>query len=157
MQAVLQRVTSAQVSVNGEVVGRCGKGFFILLGVFEGDGEEDAELLAEKISKLRVFEDENGKMNKSAGDVGGSMLVVSQFTLCANYVHGNRPDFLAAAKPDRANELYEYFSKLLRNLVEKGVENGVFGADMQIDAHLDGPVTIVMDSDKLKKRSENKK
>ena len=151
MQAVLQRVKRAQVSVDGEVKGRCGKGFLILLGVFEGDCEEDARLLAEKIAKMRVFEDENGKMNRSVNDVGGGALVISQFTLCANYVHGNRPDFLSAAKPDAANALYEYFSSLLRNLVEQGVENGVFGADMQIEALLDGPVTIVADSLKLKK------
>lgn len=150
MTAVLQRVKKAAVSVDGKVTGACEHGFFILLGVFEGDTAEDARLLAEKIAKLRVFEDENGKMNRSINDVGGSALVVSQFTLCANYSHGNRPDFLCAAKPAAANELYEYFSSLLRTLVKGGVGNGVFGADMQIEAHCDGPVTIVMESDKLK-------
>ena len=151
MQAVLQRVIEASVSVDGEVKGRCKNGFFILLGVFEGDGETEARLLAEKIAKLRVFEDDAGKMNRSINEVGGSALVISQFTLCADYRHGNRPDFLAAAKPGRANELYEYFSALLRNLIQAGVENGVFGADMRIEAICDGPVTIVMDSEKLKK------
>ena len=155
MQAVLQRVNKASVSVDGEVKGRCQKGLFILLGVFEGDTEEDARLLAEKIAKLRIFEDENGKMNRSIVDVGGSALVISQFTLCANYAHGNRPDFLSAAKPDLAKPLYEYFSSLLRTLIPAGVENGVFGADMQIEAHCDGPVTIVMDSGKLKKSPKN--
>ena len=153
MQAVLQRVKRAEVSVGGEVKGRCGKGLFILLGVFEGDTEQDARLLAEKIARLRIFEDENGKMNLSANDVGGGALVVSQFTLCAHYEHGNRPDFLAAAKPVEANALYEYFSALLRSLVTAGVENGVFGADMQIETLCDGPVTIVMDSNKLKKKN----
>lgn len=152
MQAVLQRVKRAEVSVDGEIKGRCGNGFFILLGVFEGDVREDADLLCEKIAKLRVFEDENGKMNRSINDVGGSTLIISQFTLCANYVHGNRPDFLSAAKPETANELYEYFSARMRTLVEQGVQNGVFGADMQIEALCDGPVTIVMDSNKLKKK-----
>lgn len=151
MQAVLQRVTSATVSVDGKVVGSCGDGFFILLGVFEGDEKKDAELLAEKIAKLRVFKDENGKMNRSVNDIGGSVLVVSQFTLCANYVHGNRPDFLSAAKPDYANRMYEYFTSLMRNLVSGTVETGIFGADMKIESHLDGPVTILMDSNMLKK------
>lgn len=155
MQAVLQRVKRAEVSVADEVKGKCAKGFFILLGVFQGDGRTDAELLAQKISKLRVFEDENGKMNRSINDVGGSALVISQFTLCANYEHGNRPDFFAAAHPDEAKALYEYFSECLRSLVEHGAENGVFGADMQIDAVCDGPVTIVMDSGKLKKNKQN--
>ncbi len=155
MQAVLQRVTSAEVSVNGDVKGRCGVGLLILLGVFESDEEEDARLLAEKIAKLRIFEDENRKMNRSINDVGGSALVISQFTLCANYLHGNRPDFFMAARPDQAETLYEYFSELMRKLVPGGIENGVFGADMKIDAHCDGPVTIVMDSGKLRRsRSE---
>lgn len=151
MQAVLQRVKRAAVSVDGSVTGSCQSGLFILLGVFEGDEKKDAELLAEKIAKLRIFEDENGKINKSVNDVGGGALVVSQFTLCANYAHGNRPDFLSAAKPDAAKELYEYFSALLRNLIPGGVGNGVFGADMQIEALCDGPMTIVMDSNILKK------
>jgi D-tyrosyl-tRNA(Tyr) deacylase len=150
--AVLQRVKRAAVSVDGTVRGSCKHGFFILLGVFEGDTKEDARLLAEKIAKLQVFEDENGKMNRSINDVAGSALVIPQFTLCANYEHGNRPDFLAAAKPAEANELYEYFSQLLRTLVNEGVENGVFGADMSIEALCDGPVTIVMESEKLKKK-----
>ena len=152
MTAVIQRVLKGAVSVDGTVVGKCGKGFFILLGVFEEDTQEDARLLAEKIAKLRVFEDENGKMNKAINDVNGSILAVSQFTLCANYAHGNRPDFLAAAKPEKAEPLYEYFSAHLRTLVSGGVENGRFGADMKIEALCDGPVTIVMESEKLKKK-----
>ena len=152
MTAVIQRVLNAAVSVDGEVKGRCNKGFFIVLGVFGEDTREDACLLAEKIAKLRVFEDENGKMNRAINDVNGSVLVVSQFTLCASYSHGNRPDFLAAAKPSTAEPLYEYFSSHLRTLVEGGVENGVFGADMKIETLCDGPVTIVMESEKLKKK-----
>jgi D-tyrosyl-tRNA(Tyr) deacylase len=102
MIALLQRVTESSVSVDGQIIGRCGKGLMILLGVLEGDSESDALALAEKIHKLRIFEDENGKMNRSVCDIEGSALVISQFTLAANYAHGNRPDFLAAAKPDIA-------------------------------------------------------
>lgn len=150
MKAVLQRVKQSSVSVGGETVGACGKGFMILLGVAEGDTETDAELLARKIVKLRVFEDENGKMNRSLQDIGGELLVISQFTLLANYRHGNRPDFLASAKPEQANRLYEYFKRLLREDIPH-VEAGIFGADMQVSILNDGPVTIVMDSEELKK------
>lgn len=154
MKAVLQRVRQSSVSVDGQTVGACGKGFMILLGVAEGDTETDAELLATKIVKLRVFEDENGKMNLSLGDVGGELLVISQFTLLANYRHGNRPDFLASAKPDVANRLFEYFKELLRAEIPH-VESGIFGADMQVSILNDGPVTIVMDSAELKKPGKN--
>ena len=151
MTAVLQRVKRAAVSVDGTVRGSCKHGFFILLGVFEGDTREDARLLAEKIAKLRVFEDENGKMNRSINDVGGSALVISQFTLCANYEHGNRPDFLASAKPDEANRLYEYFKALAAKEIRR-VESGEFGAHMMVSLCNEGPVTIVMDSEVLKKK-----
>ena len=146
MTCVIQRVTRASVSVEGETVGRCENGLLLLLGVWQNDTEKDADVLAAKIAKLRIFSDENGKMNRSVVDIGGSILAISNFTLCANYKHGNRPDYISAEKPDRANALYEYFVASLRKLVEGGVECGRFGADMKIDASLDGPVTITMDS-----------
>jgi D-tyrosyl-tRNA(Tyr) deacylase len=123
----------------------------ILLGVAEGDTEEEAEILSKKIVNLRIFEDENGKMNRSIKDIDGEILVISQFTLLANYSHGNRPDFLASAKPDVANRLYEYFKALL-SLEIRRVESGVFGAHMEVSLLNNGPVTIVMDSDVLKKK-----
>lgn len=150
MKAVLQRVKRSEVMVDGSVVGSCGAGLMILLGVAVGDTEQDACALASKILKLRIFEDENGKMNKSITDIGGEALVVSQFTLLANYKGGNRPDYLASEKPARANELYEYFSELMRASLSH-VGNGVFGADMEVTIINDGPVTIVMDSADLKK------
>jgi D-tyrosyl-tRNA(Tyr) deacylase len=121
----------------------------MLLGVSEGDTREDCELLARKALNLRIFTDENGKMNLSVKDVGGEALVVSNFTLMANYRKGNRPDYLAAAKPDEANALYEYFLTLMRGEL-KNVGSGVFGAHMEIDICADGPVTIVMESEELK-------
>lgn len=150
MKAVLQRVTHAQVEVDGEAVGRCGHGFLILLGVAQGDTEREAELLCKKIVNLRVFEDDAGKMNRSILDVNGEALVISQFTLMANCRHGNRPDFMASAKPDVAIPLYEYFKKLISESIPH-VECGVFGADMKVSLLNDGPVTIVLDTDTLKK------
>jgi len=150
MIAVLQRAISASVTADGVPSGKCGKGFLILLGVLKEDTAADALLLAEKISKLRVFSDEDGKMNLSLKDVSGGALVVSNFTLGANYSHGNRPDFFESAPPSVAEPLYEEFSALLRERIG-AVETGVFGADMQISLEADGPVTIVMDSEKLKK------
>jgi len=151
MIAVIQRVTSAKVVVNSAVVGECQRGFAILLGVAKGDGLEDADLLAAKISKLRVFEDENGKMNKALDDVSGSCVVVSQFTLMADYSHGNRPSFFDAAPPDIAEPTYEYFCQKLKSLIAGDVQTGIFGADMKYEIHNDGPVTIIMDSLKLRK------
>ncbi|MBR6794932.1 MAG: D-tyrosyl-tRNA(Tyr) deacylase [Clostridia bacterium] len=153
MIAVLQRVTRASVTADGVPTGTCGQGFVILLGVLEGDTEEEARLLAEKISKFRIFSDENGKMNLALGDLGGEVLVVSNFTLCANYAHGNRPDYMEAEKPPRACELYEYFVSLMRERTES-VGTGVFGADMEITMKADGPVTIVMDSEILKNKGK---
>lgn len=150
MKAVLQRVTHAEVAVDGEVVGSCGHGFMVLLGVAEGDTQKDAELLCRKIVNLRVFEDDAGKMNRSILDVEGEMLVISQFTLMANCRHGNRPDFMASAKPAEAIPLYEYFKKLAAESVKR-VECGIFGADMKVSLLNDGPVTIVLDTDILKK------
>lgn len=151
MKALIQRVKSASVSIDGEIVSSIEQGYLILLGVKKGDDAEDARLLAEKIGKLRVFSDENGKMNRSVTDIGGSILVVSQFTLCANYAHGNRPDFLNAEAPDAANALYLHFVSLLRDM---GIptETGRFGADMQVALVNDGPVTIDMESEVLRKR-----
>ena len=151
MRAVVQRVSSASVEVDGQVVGSCQKGYLILLGVAAGDTESDAELLCKKIAALRIFRDENDKMNLSICDIDGEALVISQFTLLANYRHGNRPDFLASAKPDEANRLYEYFKELLSHVLRR-VECGVFGADMKVSLTNDGPVTICMDSEVLKKK-----
>lgn len=147
MRAVIQRVKESSVSVDGEIKGAVGKGYNILLGVMQGDTEAQAELLAAKVSKLRVFEDENGKMNKSVLDVGGEILVISQFTLCADIKKGNRPSFTDSAAPDEANRLYEYFCTCLRNEGVSKVETGVFAADMLVKIDNDGPVTIVMDTE----------
>lgn len=146
MKAVIQRVQEASVKVDGETVSSIGKGFMLLLGVMKGDSEKEAELLARKTAALRVFEDENGKMNLSVNDVGGEILSVSQFTLCADCKKGNRPSFTDSEEPVRANELYEYFcNELLKNGV-KSVKKGVFGADMKVSLINDGPVTITYDT-----------
>ena len=150
MIAVLQRVNSATVYADGEMSGNIGFGLYILLGVEKGDEKRDAELLCEKISKLRIFTDDNDKMNLSVMDVDGEIMVVSNFTLNANYAHGNRPDYLAAASPDDANQLYSYFVSLAKNKVKK-VATGVFGADMRTELSTDGPVTIIMNSAVLSK------
>lgn len=149
MIAVIQRVKNSSVSIEGQVHGECSHGLMILLGVAKDDTEEDARLLATKISKLRIFCDEKGKMNLSIKDVDGEALVVSQFTLLANYKKGNRPDYFGAAEPSIAIPLYEHFVKLMRKEV-KHVGTGVFGADMRVSILNDGPVTIVMDSNLLR-------
>lgn len=149
MIAVIQRVQNSSVSIEGKINGECSHGLMILLGVAKGDTELDAKLLATKISKLRIFCDENGKMNLSVKDVDGEVLVVSQFTLLANYKKGNRPDYFGAAEPQAAIPLYEYFVELMRAEV-KHVDTGVFGTDMKVSILNDGPVTIVMDSNQLK-------
>ena len=151
MKAVIQRVKHASVAVDGKIVGSCEEGFLVLLGVAEGDTEQEAEMLCRKIVNLRIFQDEAGKMNRSLLDIDGEMLVVSQFTLLANYRHGNRPDFMASAKPDEANRLYEYFKSLAQKELRR-VESGIFGADMKVELLNDGPVTIVMDSEVLKSK-----
>jgi D-tyrosyl-tRNA(Tyr) deacylase len=151
MKAVIQRVKHASVEVEGKIVGSCEEGFLVLLGVAEGDTEREAEMLCRKIVNLRIFEDDAGKMNRSLLDIDGEMLVVSQFTLLANYRHGNRPDFMASAKPDEANRLYEYFKSLVKKEIRR-VESGIFGADMKVELLNDGPVTIVMDSEILKSK-----
>lgn len=147
MRAVVQRVTSSKVSVDGKTVGEISNGFNVLLGVVEGDTDEQAILLAGKIARLRVFEDENGKMNLSVNDVGGEILAISQFTLCADCKKGNRPSFTLSAAPDEANRLYELFCSELSANGVRNVEKGIFGADMAVDIANDGPVTIMLDTD----------
>ncbi len=150
MKAVIQRVFNAKVYAEGVASGACGKGLYILLGVMRGDDENDAVLLAEKISKLRIFSDAVGKMNLSVKDIDGEALVVSNFTLAANYSHGNRPDYFDGAPPIEANALYEFFVSEMKKRVRR-CECGVFGSDMRTEMETDGPVTIVMDSLALKK------
>lgn len=148
MRALIQRVTRAQVSIEGELHSSIGKGYAILLGVGAEDGNEQAEKLWSKISKLRIFEDENGKTNVSLADVQGDVMVVSQFTLYANCKRGNRPSFTEAGAPDEANRLYEYFVELARRDIEH-VATGSFGAMMQVELVNDGPFTIWLDTDTL--------
>lgn len=150
MICVIQRVNSATVYADGVFSGSIDKGLYLLLGVKVGDDKKDATLLAEKISKLRIFSDENGKMNLSIKDVSGRAMVVSNFTLHANYAHGNRPDYLNSAPPALAKELYEFFIEELSARIGK-CESGVFGADMRTEMSTDGPVTILMDSLCLRK------
>ena len=148
MRAVVTRVTRASVSIDGTVRGSIGPGFLILLGVTHDDTQAQAAKLADKICGLRIFEDENGKMNLGLDAVQGQLLIVSQFTLYGSCRHGRRPDFLAAARPETAIPLYESFIALCR---EKGfhVETGEFGADMQVFSQNDGPVTILLDTEEL--------
>mgnify|MGYP004617469953 FL=1 len=144
MKIVLQRVTNAQVDVDGKTAGKIGSGLLVLLGVGQGDTEKDCERLAEKIVNLRIFSDENDKINLSLKDIDGEMLVVSQFTLYADCKKGHRPNFLNAAKPDEANRLYEYFISVCKEKVRK-VESGIFGADMKVSLLNDGPFTIILE------------
>ncbi len=152
MIAVLQRVSRAKCCVEGEIVGEIGKGLLVLLGVCSDDTKEDRELLAKKIAACRIFTDENDKMNLSVADIGGGVLVVSNFTLCADYAHGNRPSFFGAAAPDAAQAAYLLFCQALSGHLAAPVQTGRFGADMKIDMECDGPVTIVMDSRVLKNK-----
>ena len=147
MKAVIQRVKSATLSVDGVEISAIGKGLCVYFGVEVGDDETQADYIAKKIFAMRIFEDENGKMNKSLSDIGGEILLISQFTLCADTSGGNRPSFVGAEKPDRANALYEYEAAKLREYGAT-VKQGVFGADMQILQHNDGPVTIILNKDK---------
>jgi len=149
MRAVLQRVSRGVVRVNGETVGEIGAGFVILVGVGHGDGEPQAQWLARKIAGLRVFEDAEGKFNRSLLEVGGSCLVVSQFTLFADARKGRRPSFVQAAPPEVAEPLIERFAALLRAEGVPHVAMGVFGARMAVEIHNDGPVTIWLDTDEL--------
>ncbi|WP_458863767.1 D-aminoacyl-tRNA deacylase [Acidaminobacterium chupaoyuni] len=151
MRTVITRVTRAELTIEGRLHAKIGKGFLVLVGITGEDTEKEATYLAEKCVGLRVFEDENGKMNRALADVGGEILAVSNFTLYANCAHGRRPDFLAAAKPDHAVPIYEFFLSELRRLGAP-LQSGVFGADMQIDHVNDGPVTILMDTAEMMKK-----
>ncbi len=144
MKIVLQRVLKANVSVDGEIVGSVGKGFLVFLGVGKEDTKADAKRLAEKIVNLRIFSDENDKINLSLKDVNGEILVISQFTLYADCRKGNRPSFVMAGEPSIANELYEYFVDICKQSIPK-VEKGVFGADMKVDLVNDGPFTVILE------------
>ncbi len=151
MKAVIQRAACAQVSISGEVTASIGKGFLVLLGILEGDGQKEAEILADKLTGLRVFEDETGKMNRSLHDVGGELLVVSNFTLGADCRKGRRPSFIGAAKPEIAHPLYEYFLEYAQSLLKRPVSHGIFGADMQVSLVNDGPVTILLDTNDFRR------
>ena len=154
MKAVIQRVKEASVSVDGKVVGACNEGYMILLGAADGDTLEDVEILARKTANLRVFCDENDKMNKSILDIEGEILAISQFTLCADVKKGNRPSFINAMEPVKAEEYYDIFcQKLLENGVKK-VSKGIFGADMKVSLIDDGPVTIIYDTE-IWRKNEN--
>lgn len=148
MRFVIQRVTESSVAVDNAVIGRIGKGFMVLIGVSEDDTEETADKLVKKMIGLRIFEDENGKTNLSLADVGGGLLLISQFTLYANCRKGNRPSFIEAGSPEKANALYEYIIAKCREQVAV-VETGAFGAEMKVSLVNDGPFTIVLDSEKL--------
>lgn len=148
MKAVVQRVLRADLKVDGKLISEINKGLVVFMGVGQGDEEGDIIKLAAKISKLRIFEDANGKMNLSIKDIDGQILLVSQFTLYGDCSHGNRPSFIMAEKPERANSLYEQMKYLLEK-ENIPIHTGVFGADMKIDALNDGPVTIILDSKEL--------
>ena len=148
MKFVIQRVTHADVVVDGNELGRIGKGFMALIGVSKDDNETIADNMVDKMIKLRIFEDENGKTNLSLDDVGGELLLISQFTLYANCKKGNRPSFIDAGAPDEANALYEYIIERCKERVNV-VERGEFGADMKVSLLNDGPFTIVLDSSEI--------
>ena len=152
MKAVVQRIYNSSVSVDEKVAGRANEGLLVLLGVTEEDTEKEALLLAQKTANLRIFCDENDKMNLSVLDVGGEILSISNFTLCADTKKGNRPSFIGAMEHVRANELYSLYTEELKNLGVKSVEKGVFGGDMTISATLTGPVTIILDTDTWRKK-----
>lgn len=145
MKVVIQRVSEASVKVDGIVVGEINKGFMLLIGIDENDEKTDADWLVQKILNLRVFSDENDKLNLSVKDINGEILCISQFTLIADYKKGNRPSFIKAAKPDKAIPLFEYFKEELSKS-DLQIKSGIFGADMKVSLINDGPVTIVMDS-----------
>ena len=148
MRLVIQRVTEASVTIDGEISGKIGKGYLVLIGVADTDTKEIADKMIRKMIGLRIFEDEQGKTNLSLADVDGGLLLVSQFTLYANCKRGNRPSFIEAGKPDMANEMYEYIIEKCRESVDE-VQTGEFGADMKVQLLNDGPFTILLDSDQL--------
>ena len=147
MKAVIQRVSSASVKVNDELISQIDKGFLVLVGIMDDDGLEEIDIMAKKISTLRVFEDENGKMNLDIHDVDGQILAVSQFTLCADVKKGNRPSFSRSKAPNEASDMYKSFCEKLREYGVKEVKEGIFGADMKVSLLNDGPVTILFDTD----------
>ncbi len=149
MKLVVQRVKNANVVVENKTIGEIRQGFMVLLGVAPTDTKEIADFLVQKLIHLRVFEDKNQKMNLSIQDIDGELLIVSQFTLYANSNHGNRPSFTEAAKPDLANELYEYFVEQCKKENIKKVATGEFGADMQVSLQNDGPVTIILEKENV--------
>lgn len=148
MRFVIQRVTESSVTIDGEISGKIGKGYLVLIGVADTDTKEIADKMIRKMIGLRIFEDEQGKTNLSLANVDGGLLLVSQFTLYANCKRGNRPSFIEAGKPDMANEMYEYIIEKCRESVEE-VQTGEFGADMKVQLLNDGPFTILLDSDQL--------
>ena len=148
MRFVIQRVTEASVTIDGEISGKIGKGYLVLIGVADTDTKEIADKMIRKMIGLRIFEDEQGKTNLSLADVDGGLLLVSQFTLYANCKRGNRPSFIEAGKPDMANEMYEYIIEKCRESVDE-VQTGEFGAHMKVQLLNDGPFTILLDSDQL--------
>jgi len=149
MRIVIQRVREASVKTNGEIVGEIQQGLLVLLGIEHVDSELDADYLIQKLIHLRIFGDDEGKMNHSVSDISGDLLIVSQFTLFADTKKGNRPSFIRSARPEQAIPLYEYFLSQLKNSFSGKIENGVFGANMQVELINDGPVTIIMDSKNL--------
>ncbi|KAB5489988.1 MULTISPECIES: D-aminoacyl-tRNA deacylase [Flagellimonas] len=146
MRAVIQRVSRASVTVDGLVVSAIGQGLLVLLGIEDADGKEDTEWLSQKITNLRIFNDEHGVMNRSVMDLGGDVIVVSQFTLHAQTKKGNRPSYIKASKPDVAIPIYEAFVQKMEQVLGKKVGTGIFGADMKVELLNDGPVTITMDT-----------
>lgn len=148
MKLVIQRVTHASVTVDNNVIGKIGKGYMVLIGVSDTDTKEIADKMLDKMIKLRIFEDENGKTNLSLADVGGELLLISQFTLCANCKKGNRPSFIEAGSPDHANALYEYIIEKCKERVDV-VEQGEFGAEMKVELLNDGPFTVILDSEQI--------
>ena len=151
MKAVLQCCSSGSVTVDGEMKGKVGRGYVILVGINTADTREEARFLAEKCAGLRVFEDQNGKLNLSVKDIGGEVLVISNFTLYADARHGRRPSYINAARPENALPLYEYFVECLRQQGIEKVETGVFGAEMKVDICNHGPVTLVLGTDEIMK------
>ncbi len=146
MRIVVQRVSRASVTIEGKINGEIGMGLLVLLGIEEADNQTDADWLAAKLVNLRIFDDENGVMNRSVFDINGEILVVSQFTLHASTRKGNRPSYIKAARPEQAIPLYTYFCQTLESISGKTIQTGIFGADMQVSLLNDGPVTIIIDS-----------
>ena len=152
MRVIVQRVQSSRVEIDGEFSGEIGQGLMVLLGIAEGDGQEQCDFLADKLVHLRIFTDEQEKMNLSLQDINGEMLIVSQFTLYGDCKKGRRPSFVAAARPETAVPLYEYFIDAVKRQGVKKVATGQFGADMQVYIQNDGPVTLMLDTDEIMRR-----